>query len=63
MSKYLVFYLEVILILVIPVLLFTFSSDIFALRPVIMGLGGIYCAYRLWSDSWLMSSFPFQFKS
>jgi hypothetical protein len=47
MSKYLVFYLEVAFLLVIPVILLTMSSRFLATRHVFMAIGGIYCAYRL----------------
>jgi len=49
MSKYLVFYLEIFLILVIPIILFMKDSQFLASRPIVMALGGLYCSWRLWS--------------
>ncbi|EKD80651.1 MAG: hypothetical protein ACD_40C00043G0006 [uncultured bacterium] len=56
MSKYFIFWLEVLLILVIPILLFSVNSYFFALRHVIMGLGGLYCSYRLFRSKATFSS-------
>src|SRR3989339_46802 len=56
MSKYFIFWLEVLLILVIPILLFSVNSYFFALRHVIMGLGGLYCSYRLFRSKATLSS-------
>lgn len=56
MSKYLVFWLEVVLILVIPTILFSLSSYFFALRHVVMGFGGLYCSCRLFRSEATLSS-------
>ena len=47
MSKYLVFYLEILFLLVIPIFTLTFSSQFLAIRLLYMAIGGIYCGYRL----------------
>lgn len=59
MSKYTIFYLEVIFFFVIPVSLLTWSSSILAVRHIFMGLGGIYCAWRLIKSSATMSDLGF----
>lgn len=51
MSKYTIFYLEVLFFFVIPVSLLTWSSSILAARHIFMGVGGIYCAWRLIKSS------------
>lgn len=56
MSKYIVFYLEVVFLLVIPITLLTFSSDFLAIRHVFMGLGGAYCVWRLLKSEATMAS-------
>lgn len=56
MFKYIIFYLEIAFLVVVPVLLLTVSSDYFALRPIVMILGGIYCGYRLLRSEATMAS-------
>lgn len=56
MSKYLVFYLEILLLVVIPIILLTFSSQFLAVRHLFMAAGGTYCAYRLLKSEATMAS-------
>ncbi|MFH1244349.1 MAG: CPBP family glutamic-type intramembrane protease [bacterium] len=56
MSKYCSFWLEVALILVLPIILFSINPSFFALRHVVMGLGGLYCSYRLFRAKATLSS-------
>lgn len=51
MSKYSVFYLEVILLFILPVSLLTLSSDILYTRHIFMAIAGIYSAWRLIKSS------------
>ncbi len=59
MSKYTIFYLEVLFFFVIPVSLLTWSSGILAARHIFMGVGGIYCAWRLIKSSASFSDLGF----
>lgn len=56
MSKFVVFYLEVLLLVILPIFLFTGSSTYFVYRPLFMALGGIYCSVRLWRSEATMAS-------
>lgn len=56
MSKFVVFYLEVFLLVILPIFLFTGSSAYFVYRPLFMALGGIYCSVRLWRSEATMAS-------
>lgn len=56
MSKYIVFYLEIVFLVVIPVLLLTIKSDYFSFRPYLMMAGGIYSGYRLLRSEATMAS-------
>jgi len=47
MSKYWVFYLEVFLLFVLPVLLLTVSSEFLAVRHLFMAVAGLYSTWRL----------------
>lgn len=48
MSKYLVFLIEAVLLLALPIILLMLGSQFLASRPIFMALGGIYCSWRLW---------------
>jgi membrane protease YdiL (CAAX protease family) len=59
MSKYTIFYLEVLFFFVIPVSLLTVSSNLLAARHVLMGVGGLYCAWRLIKSSATLADLGF----
>lgn len=48
MSKYLIFYIEAILLFVLPVALLTFSSQFLTIRHFFMAVAGGYSAWRLY---------------
>lgn len=47
MSKYTIFYLEVVSLLVLPVILSAWYPQVFAARYTLTVIGAIYCAWRL----------------
>lgn len=49
MAKLHSFVLEIFFLLVLPVALLLWSSQALAFRHIFMGVGGLYCGWRLWS--------------
>lgn len=48
MSKIPGFVVEAFFLLILPVFILMWSRQALALRPILMGIGGVYCAWRLW---------------
>lgn len=59
MSKYTIFYLEAFFLFIIPVSLLTYSSSFLSARHIFMGIGGLYCAWRLFKSSTTLGDLGF----